>query len=231
MKTIIGLAGVKTSGKSTVAKIIEQAMPNQNVAESALADKLKNVCAQVFSVPRESFDRQDLKEVPFIDGSKILTAEKINETLELFNISESERTRLLDVYEKNGVTGTKLETPRRIAQIVGSQVLRETGNEDIHCENVELPDGHVVIISDLRFPNEFNYFNDSDEFDFIPFYIQRDEAERQVTADSHISETSVFLFCDKCAKLDNNGTIEDLSAQVWSKLLELGLAGDTSKRA
>jgi ABC-type polysaccharide/polyol phosphate transport system ATPase subunit len=27
--TVIGLAGVKTSGKSTVAKIIKQAMPEQ----------------------------------------------------------------------------------------------------------------------------------------------------------------------------------------------------------
>jgi hypothetical protein len=227
MKTIIGLAGVKTSGKSTVAKIIKQAMPDQNVTESALADKLKNVCAHVFSVPRESFDRQDLKEVPFIDGPKELTEESILGVLFGFDV----RMNQGEFYDKyRNIIGTKLDTPRKIAQIVGTQILRETGNENIHCENVELSDD-IVIISDLRFPNEFNYFNNSDEFNFIPLYIQRDEAESKVTANSHASETSVFLFSDKCSKLDNNGTIEDLSAQVWSKLLELGLAGDTSKRA
>jgi hypothetical protein len=202
-------------------------MPEQNVTESALADKLKNTCAEVFKVPREYFDSQDLKEVPFANGPKTLTEESILGVLLSFNAGMNQG----DFYDKyRNIIGMELPTPRKIAQIVGTEILRAAGDQDIHCKNVNLND-EITIISDLRFPNEFDYFSNNSEIDFIPLYIQRDEAEKHVTEDSHPSEKCVFEFSDKCIKVDNNGTIEDLSAQVWSKLLELGLAGDTPKRA
>ena len=209
MKTIIGLAGVKTSGKSTVANMIKEFVPKAQ--ESALADKLKNACAEAFDVPREYFDRQDVKEVPFSDGPKLLTTASLVSIMSSFNLTNQDE--LLAIYEKNGIIDMELPTPRKIAQIVGTEVLRAAGDEDIHCKNVEL-NGDITIISDLRFPNEFNYFNESSDFNFIPLYIQRDEAEQHVTEDSHPSEKCVFEFNDKCLKIDNNGSLRDTERAV-----------------
>lgn len=228
MRTIIGLAGVKTSGKSTAANMIKELV--EGAQEAALADKLKNTCAEVFEVPREYFDRQDLKEVPFEDGPKTLTNTKIGAILESFGVVMTRR-EIDSTYE---CIGMELETPRKIAQIVGTEVLRAAGDEDIHCKNVKLTDG-VTVISDLRFPNEFNYFEEmssiDNQFMFVPLYIQRDEAEQYVTEDSHPSEKCVFEFSGKCEKINNNGSLEDTRKQIVDVLSRTGLLSQTRNRA
>lgn len=208
MRTIIGLAGVKTSGKSTVANMIKEFVPNAK--EAALADKLKDTCSEVFDISREYFDRQELKEVPFKDGAKKLTNGAIGAILESFGVYMSRR-EIDSIYN---VVNMKLPTPRKIAQIIGTEVLRAAGDEDIHCKNVKLNENGVTIISDLRFPNEFKYFNEKSNVKFIPLYIQRDEAEQYVTEDSHPSEKCVFEFNDKCIKIDNNGNLRDTERQI-----------------
>jgi hypothetical protein len=224
MRTIIGLAGVKTSGKSTAASMIKEVVAEAK--EAALADKLKNTCSEVFGVPREYFDRQDLKEVPFENGPKTLTNSSIGSILESFGIYWTRR----EIDSTYDIIGMELPTPRKIAQIVGTEVLRAAGDEDIHCKNVDLSDG-VTIISDLRFPNEFAYFSDNSEVEFIPLYIQRDEAEQHVTEDSHPSEKCVFEFSGKCQEINNNGNLEDTRKQIVNILNEKGLLTQTRNRA
>ena len=208
-KVVIGLAGVKTSGKSTAANMIKEFVKAE---EAALADKLKNTCAEVFGLERVQFDAQELKEVPF-ETPVILTMQHIGDVLCGFGVLLTQG--LEKKYE--GIVGTELETPRRIAQVVGTEILRATGNEDIHCDNVNLGEG-VTIISDLRFPNEFEYFSNKDDVKFIPLHIQRDVAEAVVTEDSHPSEKSVFEFTSKCIKIDNNGSLSDTEKQIKSVL-------------
>jgi len=222
MRTVIGLAGVKTSGKSTVAEMVKSLVPNAK--EAALADKLKNVSAEVFGLDREQFDNQDLKEVPF-DNPKLLDHGRIEQILTLFNVEPTQE--LMQTYYTNNVEGMLLETPRKIAQIVGTEVLRATGNSDIHCENVPLNNEGVTVISDLRFPNEYEYFKNSKDIFFIPLYIHRTEAEKHVTEDSHPSEKCVFEFNNKCVMIDNNGTLENTKAQVFNVLkdVEFGKLG------
>jgi dephospho-CoA kinase len=233
MKVVIGLAGVKTSGKSTVANIIKKLINTETVEESAIADKLKNVCAEAFGVPRDHFDNQDIKEVDFEDGPKILTLNKISMILHLFNVRMTQE--LVEKYKLKNVIGIELPTPRRIAQVVGTEVLRTTGDEDIHCKNMPLSDedGSITVVSDLRFPNEFSYFHSQNfnDIKFLPIYIQRDEAEKHVTEDSHPSEKSVFLFSDQCVKLSNNGTLEDLEKSIKELLLREGYISEEGKES
>lgn len=206
-KNVIGLVGVKTCGKSTVANIIKKLYPQAK--ESALADKLKNVCAEVFGLERIQFDAQELKEVSF-DAPKILTPEKIAEVLTSFGVQMS----ISEFSSKySSIAFMKLESPRKIAQIVGTEVLRAAGDEDIHCKNIDI-EGDFVIISDVRFPNELNYFKNNSDVNFIPLYIQRNEAEKHVTENSHPSETSVFKFNEKCIKIDNNSDFNNLEKQI-----------------
>ena len=135
---VIGLAGVKTSGKSTVTNIIRKYF---DLKEAALAEKLKVASAETFRVARSDFDDQRYKEVPFAEGPKILTEDSIRSLLTFFKVNPDELidpvlyTKRIDTYRD--IIGMKLESPRKIAQIVGTEVLRRVG-EDIHCENLEL---------------------------------------------------------------------------------------------
>lgn len=225
MKVVIGLAGVKTSGKSTVANIITELIGG-DIKESALAGKLKDVCADVFGLTRDSFDNQDIKEVPFTDGPKILRLNEILDILTLFNTPLT--PELLKKYEDAGTIGLQLETPRRIAQIVGTEVLRTTGNEDIHCENMLMNDSGITIVSDLRFPNEFTYFSAANDINFLPLYIQRNEAEASVTEDSHPSEKRVFEFSSDCIEIPNNSSLEDLESFLKETLTSRGFMSKDS---
>ena len=216
MSTVIGIAGVKTSGKSTTADIITELIGG-NISESALAGKLKDVSAKVFGLTRDYFDNQDLKEVEFTDGPKILTLSKILDILTLFNVTLTHQ--LLKKYEDADIINMTLETPRKIAQIVGTEVLRATGDSDIHCKNMPMNENGITIVSDLRFPNEFSYFNESDNINFLPLYIQRSEAEAFVTEDSHLSERGVFEFSKKCIEIPNNSSLEDLKDNIVDILM------------
>lgn len=219
-KTVIGLAGVKTSGKSTVTGMVQDLLPNSK--EAALADKLKNVCSDVFYIPRPTFDLQEYKEIPFsiFNMTRTLTIKDVADILFSFNVELTED--LHKSYLESKLYGMDLKSARHIAQIVGTEVLRATGNEDIHCDNVDLS-SDITIISDLRFPNEFDYFKDNKDINFIPLYINRREAEKHVTEDSHISERLVFEFSKKCIEINNNACLENTQEQVQKVLEEKGL--------
>jgi len=209
VKIVIGLAGVKTSGKSTVGNMIQEFI---NSTEVALADKLKNTCAEVFRLERNQFDAQELKEVPFPENEiRKLGTHHIRNILESFGV-EMAPAEMSEKY--SNLIGMSLETPRKIAQIVGTEILRATGDEDIHCKSVSLDPNGVTVVTDLRFPNEFEYFNNKEDINFIPLHIQRDLAEDLVTEDSHPSETSVFKFTDKCIKINNNGSFSETELQI-----------------
>jgi hypothetical protein len=217
---VIGLAGVKTSGKSTVTNIIRKYF---DLKEAALAEKLKVASAETFGVARNDFDDQRYKEVPFADGPKTLTEDSIRSLLTFFKVNPDELvdpvlyTKRIDTYKD--IVGMKLESPRKIAQIVGTEVLRRVG-EDIHCENLEFNDSGVTVVSDMRFPNEFAYLSRKQGIKFIPIYIKREAAESQVTPQSHSSETSVFKFCNECFLVDNNGSLEETERQVLKIIKE-----------
>lgn len=184
----------------------------QDISEQALADKLKNVCSEVFHVKRECFDLQSLKEVYF-ETPLILSLDKIMLILKKFNIPLTED--LVQKFLK--LEGTPLKSPRHMAQMIGTEVLRATGDQDIHCRNIVL-NNKITVVSDIRFPNEFAYFNDLADVDFLPLYIQRNEAENKITPESHSSETSIFAFCDKCILINNNNSLDDLKDQLKQEL-------------
>ena len=213
MNIVIGLIGPKTCGKSTVTAILDEFY---NVREAALADKLKNVSAEVFGMRREQLDRQDMKEVDF-EEPKELSSERISKVLEGFgvNIDSFKDPVLMQTYREfyKPITGRMLRSPREVAQIIGTEVLRFV-DQDIHCKNVRISNDSFTVVSDVRFSNEYSYFNNLNNVKFIPLYIQRDLAEAQVKPDSHISEREFMEFRDKCFKVNNNGDLKDTERQV-----------------
>ena len=164
-KVVIGITGVKTAGKNTVCDMFKKYIPN--VEEVALAKKLKDVCAEVFDKPRDSFDCQVLKEKNF-DSPITLNERHISEILVKFGHNTTISKTKEDFKE---ILSMELDSPRRIAQIVGTEILRSLGNPDIHCEKMEMSDKGVSIITDIRFENEFEFFSKR-YLNFIPIYVQ-----------------------------------------------------------
>lgn len=207
-KYIIGLSGVKESGKTTVSSILQKKL--KNVKEVAIADKLKNTCAEVFNLDRSDFDDQNKKEKKFKDY-KILDSKKIVKILNLYGIEVSNFDLLMDITAK--YNHSKLESPRHIAQYVGTEFLRNYISPDVHCESVNLSSTYTIV-PDIRFQNEFEYFSNQKDAEYIPLYIHRKSAEAKVTKDSHISEKEVFKFCHNCIKINNNQPLAFTENQI-----------------
>lgn len=211
MIKVIGLTGVKGSGKSTAAKIIQEIYPN--FIEKALASKLKNVCSKVLNIPRENFDISNLKEID-LENFIHFNEEQLINILNHFN-----REYDIDKHIKPHL-GIVLRTPREVAQYVGTEVLRSFSAE-IHCEEIEkeLLANNTYIISDIRFPNEFDYFQRKYKKNFRCFYIQSLQAEMRVLGvDNHSSETQILEIARNSVKIENNSSKATLKKNLIKEL-------------
>jgi hypothetical protein len=209
---LIGLIGVKGSGKDAVADIIQKHM---DVNRMAFADKIKIVCAREFKLDKKFFHDQSLKEVE-LKLPEALGFVRSFEILESFGINPSLFT--IDQINYTGVLAQRImTTPREIMQVVGTELLRYMDSE-VHINTIELDKlAGNTIITDVRMPNELKHLTNYSG-DVKLLYIQRDSAEAKVNEHSHESEKNVFTIRDKCVKVDNNGSLEDLEELVVNLL-------------
>ena len=219
MKTkMVALCGAKGSGKSTVAKLLEAELiaKRQKVQILSLADKLKNVCADVFEVDRSLFDDPELKEKELATFT-FLDAAQINLILENFGIHDADYSRYVRPH-----VGVVLATPRYMAQYVGTEVLRSVC-ESIHTTTMLMDwDMNTYgIVQDLRFENEQEIISTCLAGDVIFVYVNNRTAEVAASEDKHSSEGGYHRFKHLCYHLDNNGTLGALTAKVADLALHL----------
>ena len=161
------LTGLAGSGKSTVAKYLEE---HHNIKEFALADKLKQL---VFRLCK-TFD------VP------------INSVEDLYNVAT-----------KNNY--------RKYMQQVGTECCRAVFGNNFWCEQLKQSIqayGKDVVISDIRFLNEYAYFKDHSVCIKITGR-QFDDPNMH----KHASELEIMnIPCDY--EIVNDGTLEELYAKV-----------------
>ena len=161
------LTGLAGSGKSTVAKYLEE---HHNIKEFALADKLKQL---VFRLCK-TFD------VP------------INSVEDLYNVST-----------KNNY--------RKYLQQVGTECCRAVFGNNFWCDMLKksIHDyGKDVVISDIRFVNEYAYFKDR----AICIKITGRQFD-DPNIHKHASELEIMnIPCDY--EIVNDGTLEELYAKV-----------------
>lgn len=216
---VIGLVAPKQAGKSTTTNMMAEFV---DITESAFADKLKNSCAKAFNIPRENFDDQDKKEVLFETPINFDLA-KIESILSDYGSNPNSAT------VKQSLVGMQLLTPRHIAQIVGTELLRDGVSKNVHIENVKIDRNRITVISDTRFENEYDVMNEREDIEYYAAYVYRKQAEEVAKTSNHASETEFFKFKDKCYVIDNNGTIRDLELNVKKFLDTIMFGGKNGK--
>lgn len=217
---VIGIVAPKEAGKTTTANMMAEFV---DIKESAFADKLKNSCAKAFNIPRVSFDDQSLKEVPF-ESPERLTLDRITMILSDYSAKLPELSKIQHLVDK------PLVTPRHIAQIVGTELLRDHVSQTVHIDHVPIAKEGITVISDTRFENEYEVMKDREDIKYFPAYIYRKEAEEAAKNSDHSSEKEFFKFKDKCYLIDNNGTLRDLEVNV-KKFLDMVLFGEEDGKA
>lgn len=212
-KIIIGLTGVKGSGKSTFASILNQVTDN-GFEERMLAFKLKESCSKASGLHFDFFESQALKEKT-LDNPIVLDLEKIQLILNEFDIPLSANNfSLIQPF-----IGQTFFTPRRMLQHVGTELLR-TFDQEIHCNFLYRTLNKNSVVTDVRFANEYEFFKSKSDL-YLPVYICNDIAEQAAIQDGHPSEMQVFQFKEKCIKVDNNvKTVENMRSQIINLLGE-----------
>lgn len=209
---IIAFCGAKYAGKDTSANIFRENYTGPT-EQLAFAGHLKNTCSKVFNIDMKYFTDPSLKEVE-LDSYINLTKENVEQVLKEFNVTQF----TFNAHVRPHV-GEVFDTPRRLLQYVGTEVLHPL-DPLIHVKATlrNKDPNKLSIITDLRFVQEFAFMKSQDGF--LPVYVHNLSAETRAAGDAHASEKQVLLFKDECLKLDNNKDIPALTEGIRNIIKE-----------
>lgn len=190
---LIGISGLKTSGKDTTYKAINDLLPDLNVQRVAFADKLKEAAAKAIGFPQ---------------GQAISLMDECKENW------------TFAIYDGFGDDLTTF-TGREYLQWFGTQAGREVFGDEFwvdlilpeplgpgHFSPLDdlYPDADVLVVTDARFPNEARRIK---QLGGEMWEVTRPGLE----GDGHASEQP--LPADLVdIRIDNSGTLADLVEQV-----------------
>lgn len=208
--SVVAFCGSKGAGKSTSSEIFKS-MVDVPTEELALADHLKNVCSEIFEIAPQNFFDQNLKEKELLDYV-VLESNHITAVIQNFEFSEEQFT--FDEHIRPHV-GKVLETPRKLLQYIGTEVLHKL-DPLVHVKIMlsKRSEDKLTLITDLRFPQEFDALMDLCGESFKPAYVQNNAAEAAAESDGHASERGYHLFKHRCHLVDNNSNLANLHKNV-----------------
>lgn len=149
--TIISISGLAGAGKDTAADVL---VSRYNFKKVSFADPLRELCAEVFSLPMSNFLDRDKKDADILHIE--MTYNHLDRMIEIvetdwgFSIDDLARTSMEESF------GKLFRTPRDILKTVGT-LLRNYVREDIFivyglASAAKL--GGKVVFADVRFENE-----------------------------------------------------------------------------
>lgn len=203
---IVAISGKKFAGKDTCAEGLIRFHKFKRVG---LADKLKDLCSEVFSIPRSNMDHPTLKEELFSERV-ILTEAHINNILgnleaEGFNVKEKAdeiRTKF---------SGFSFSNVREILQIVGSDLCRNYVADDIWLSLAKKKitgTSSNIVITDARFENERVFLK---SIGATLILVKRPGFEN---SGSHISENDLGNEASYDVVVTNSGTAYELQSNI-----------------
>lgn len=207
---IIGLVGLKQSGKSTALEVIQSLCDAQEIQ---LAKHLKDVCAEAFSINRLHLDDQRYKEKP-LSSPVVIKLKHLVKILDRFDLLTEDN---LNKAKKH--IGITIPTPRYAAQYVGTNILRDF-DPDIHIKMAvkNMDKTKVGVVSDIRFHNEFEAFNDSGEFRSI--FVRREAVIPNDLKSQHESERDVLDVGARCeVTIHNDSNLNDFRVRTASAVI------------
>lgn len=209
---LVAFCGAKESGKSTSASLFQQFVPGAT-QEVAFAGHLKVVCSNIFGIGMNNFLDTKLKEAE-LDNYVNLTPDKIKQVFEQFEITQFD----FDTHIRKHV-GQVFDTPRRLLQYIGTELLHPL-DKLIHINYAlkKIDPDAITLITDLRFPQEFDSLHERS--DFLGVYVHNTKAESAAAADSHASERGWQQFKDRCVTLENDGTLQELIESIQKLIKE-----------
>lgn len=218
MKRIIAFCGAKESGKSTSATLFRSLITTQT-KELAFADHLKQTASKVFNIEMKHFLEPALKERE-LDSYINFTPENLKVVLDEFEVLELAESDY-DKYIRPHV-GQVMITPRKLLQYIGTNLLHPI-DPLIHTNFAlkKLDTSVVNLITDLRFPQEFDALYSRE--DFLPVYVCNTQAELRASSDSHPSERGWQTFKDRCVIIDNNAGISQLTENLKNLIKDYSL--------
>lgn len=226
MKLIIGLHGKLFSGKSTVEGFL-RLIYEKDVAFFSNAGALKVFCAFLTGEIKPYITQKGKNSVmpPEIEEFSEKMRKGIRELYGyetmLFSMKRSEmHEKVLTAFQNvfgdlvDGSLPTKDVTYGKMLQLVGTEVFRNQISKDFwttlvmkHMRKCPLP---VVVLTDVRFPNEFEMVENMPSGHVIR--IERQEIFSLNRDPNHPSETS--LDGKKIHTLENYGSLADLSTKL-----------------
>lgn len=189
---VIGLIGKKGSGKSTACQMIKEKI--SEAQELMLAGHLKNVLSKVFFLPLNLFEDQTLKEKEILPNL-VLEEEVLRKIFKAFEMD-------LNAQVLNQHKNQQFKTTRKLMQYVGTDVLRAL-DPDIHIKwAMKTAKSPILIVSDIRFPNEMQFFKENSKFLSVGLVRPNDGVKDQHASEAQIEK--MLAHCDVVLKNDQD---------------------------
>lgn len=186
-KKIILINGQKRAGKDTTAELLKQEILNKgnSVEVFAFADKLKDMVCEMFNLTRQELDYYK------------------NEEFYIFAEIVEEKNNFI---REQGLTDF-----RTFLDIFGNKIAKTLGGNnvwaDIVLKQVQESDSEYFILSDFRFPVEFEVFMNKG-FKFSTIRVQRDLPKSNLESENALKDFYFDII------LDNNSDLESLKVKV-----------------
>lgn len=199
---VIGITGLAHSGKDTsadyiVSKLGEKYDP-KCVTKVALADQLKSICHHLVKF----FYNID---IPLEDFYDIHKKEQFRDDLPQF-------------------AGQPFKI-RTILQLIGTEIFRDRISEAVWCQYVKehnIKTGHVIVISDIRMPNEVQYFRQMETNGelsrFICLRVTREGRDVLTGGNARHKTESMIESLPVDYEINNNGTYDELYTKLGTIL-------------
>jgi len=214
MKTIVLVSGKARCGKNTFGNFIAKEFENRNlsVIQDAFANGVKNGSKEDFK-PLTNWLNEYVEQIKGQLGA--LVSFNKNAPLDPYLKIES----MLNILKTKDENWFEDKTPitRFILQAYGTEIFRKRVDTDWWSKQLKKrfieSDKDITIVTDVRFSNEIEVFNDCHicNYKIVTIRVERSIAQN-VSVASHDSETALDNWTSWTYIIDNDSSLEDLKS-------------------